>query len=229
MATIQGRGLCEIPNEEGLPCASQIQDGEAHGSVYVNKRYLQGHKRCADSFYSRKASRESNERMTGMVQRMNQDGPGGAVDFPGARDALETGAVPVETPEPAAAMLADLPMDATPEEAVAYATKGVDFTSVTFADSKPIEFNTVRPTPGPRSLDERISEVRKRREGGAQRHVDHEVNGVQQERMSHIRTLGSTLEAAIATLAPASPEREQAQHYVDLAVMCANAAIARHA
>lgn len=224
MATISGRGLCEIPQENERPCARQIQEGEPHGSVYVGRRYLQGHKRCADAFHARKAAKEREERMAGVVQRMNQDGPGGPVDFSGSTDALE-GGVPIvtrvdENSPPAAARLADLPMDATPEEAVAFA-KGEELTLT--ADEARLGGG-----PRPMTLEERVEVVRKRREGGEQRHVYHQANAQQQQRMERIRALGAELDATITDFVPQSTERDAALHYVDLAVMCSNAGISRH-
>lgn len=220
MATISGRGLCEIPQENGRPCARQIADGEPHGSVYMGKRYLQGHKRCADSFHARKAATERDERMAGVVQRMNQDGPGGPVDFQGGEDALLEASVPVQEQPAAAARLADLPLDASPADAVAFAQGQ----SIGTPKEKPVEYNTV----GPRSLAERVEEVRRRREGQGLKHVYHEAGGKQQQRMERIRALGAEMEATINDMVPASTERDAAQHYVDLAVMCSNAAISRH-
>jgi hypothetical protein len=148
MATIKGAGPCPIPKENGLPCGLQIQEGDPRGTVSMGTAHspqsVSGHKRCADAYYARKMSQE-RERNLSMVQRINQDGPGGAVDPSKAFNPVE-GSVPLEKPEPTpmhqadpsaplpgtpiqgdmsqgAHFIGDVPEDASPGEAVQYAAK----------------------------------------------------------------------------------------------------------
>jgi hypothetical protein len=136
MAVVRGMGPCGIPRENGLPCGRQIQDGEpvgtiTQGTVY-NPQSTTGHKACADAFHQRVQQRE-RERNMAMVQRINQSGPGGAVNPNDAYDAVQ-GSIPLaKAEEPKAPgtivgdmsngahFLGDLPEDASPAEAVQYA------------------------------------------------------------------------------------------------------------
>jgi hypothetical protein len=136
MALIKGMGTCLIMGGDGLPCGKQIQEGEAIGTVtggFNDKMPLTGHKKCADAYHYRVQQSERAKREA-QVKLMNQSGPGGPVDPTTATDALVGGSIPLEKPEPelhiqtitaglppGSNYLGDLPEDATPDEAVAYA------------------------------------------------------------------------------------------------------------
>jgi hypothetical protein len=126
MAIVQGRGLCEIPNEKNYPCGQQINDGEPHGSVVTPQGYKQGHRRCADAFHQRKMTKERQERHDAMVKRVDTDAQG-AIDWNTARDGV-IGSIPLEK-SPSRPSLSDMtlpegvrpvsevPMESEPPEA----------------------------------------------------------------------------------------------------------------
>lgn len=139
MAVIKGMGPCAIPQDNGLPCGRQINEGEPVGTIAKGSAFnplpMVGHKRCADAYYQRVQAAE-REKNLAMVQRINQAGAGGPVDNSTAFDPVQ-GSIPLEKPEaPAtpvapgqiigdmsqgAQFLGDLPEDASPADAVRYA------------------------------------------------------------------------------------------------------------
>lgn len=144
MGSIKGRGPCPIPGENNLPCGRQILEGEPSGTITAGTAFsphsMAGHKRCADDWYARKQQKE-RERNMAVVQRINQDGPSGAVNPSTAVDAV-SGSIPLERPvsplpsegtlhnrnvpivgdmSNGAHFLGDVPEDASPAEAVQYA------------------------------------------------------------------------------------------------------------
>lgn len=170
MANVKGMGPCGIPGENGLPCGRQIHEGESVGTITVGTAFrpasTTGHKGCADAWYGRKQQQE-RERNFAMVQRVNQSGPGGAVDFSQGQDAVE-GSIPLQKPEPArqapgtvigdmsqgAHFIGDLPEDASPADAVKYAQ------GEPLKVTEPKDFSQYKPPgvpflpePGPRLAD----------------------------------------------------------------------------
>jgi len=146
-----------IPNEAGVICGKQIQEGEAIGTVIINGPVV-GHKKCADGFHTRKQQSEREARHN-MVKRYDQGGAGGPIDYNSERDGIQ-GSLPLEKPEPAESRaeavvvsaslkgsggmqsqvqstpdlasitraagvhnIADVPLDATPTEAVEIAER----------------------------------------------------------------------------------------------------------
>lgn len=141
MGSIKGMGPCGIPGENNLPCGRQIIEGEPVGTITRGSAYsplsTTGHKRCADAYHVR-VQRQERERNMAMVQRINQDGPSGAVNPTTAYDAVQ-GSLPLEkveteAPRPptplspqivgdmsnGAHFIGDVPEDASPAEAVQY-------------------------------------------------------------------------------------------------------------
>lgn len=150
MGSIKGRGPCPIPGENNLPCGRQILEGEPSGTITAGTAFsphsMAGHKRCADAWYARKQQQE-RERNMAVVQRINQDGPSGAVNPNTAVDAV-SGSIPLERADapglqkaadfvnrlvgpPASStivgdmsngahFIGDVPEDASPAEAVQY-------------------------------------------------------------------------------------------------------------
>lgn len=150
MGSIKGRGPCPIPGENNLPCGRQILEGEPSGTITAGTAFsphsMAGHKRCADAWYARKQQQE-RERNMAVVQRINQDGPSGAVNPNTAVDAV-SGSIPLERadapglqkaadfvnrlvgPPPSSTIVGDMsngahfigdvPEDASPAEAVQY-------------------------------------------------------------------------------------------------------------
>jgi hypothetical protein len=135
MAEINGIGPCLIPGENDLPCGKQIVQGEAIGTVVLSPGGpTVGHKRCSDAYHARKQQAE-REKRNAMVQRMDQGGAGGAVNYSSARDAIQ-GSIPLDKPLagdqslPGAGELsalasavgvhsiAEVPLEATPDDAV---------------------------------------------------------------------------------------------------------------
>lgn len=97
MTEIKGMGVCLVPNDKGLPCGNQIEEGSPVGTVMLASGPSVGHKRCTDGHYARKmqAERENRENM---VKLAKQGGPGGAVDMSQAEDAIEN-PTPLVKPE----------------------------------------------------------------------------------------------------------------------------------
>lgn len=139
MATIRGMGPCAIPQDNGLPCGRQINEGEPVGTIAKGSAFnplpMVGHKRCADAYYQRVQAAE-REKNLAMVQRINQAGAGGPVDNSTAFDPvqgsipLEKSAVPVTSTTPGqiigdmskgAHFIGDVPEGVSPSEAVQYA------------------------------------------------------------------------------------------------------------
>lgn len=124
MSSIQGMGPCGIPKADNYPCGKQIQEGESIGTVTTPGGPVTGHKKCADMFYMRKQASERQEREA-MVKKYNQQGPGGAMDTANPQD-LVMGSIPLDKPEvpanftppPGVNFIGDLPMDASPDDAV---------------------------------------------------------------------------------------------------------------
>jgi hypothetical protein len=144
MAADQGMGNCLIPGADGLPCGKQINEGEAIGTIVLGGPRV-GHKKCSDAYHARVQEAEREKRLN-MVKRLDQGGPGGAVVYSSERDAI-MGSIPLDhkpgdplppdVPQPhdgpdpsllsglaaaaGVANIANVPMDATPDEAVAMA------------------------------------------------------------------------------------------------------------
>lgn len=136
MSADKGLGNCLIPLENGAFCGKQITEGEPIGTIVLNGPRV-GHKKCADAYHWRKQQAERAKREN-MVKRIDQAGPGGAVDSSTERDAV-MGSLPLEKPEPPAfgasvqagpprdlaslaaaagvTPISDVPMDVTPAEA----------------------------------------------------------------------------------------------------------------
>lgn len=145
MATVKGMGPCSIPGENNFPCGRQIAEGEPVGTITMgnvfNPQSAIGHRHCADAWWERKRSAEREQNFA-MVKRVNQSQAGGAVNFNEAYDAVQ-GSVPLEKKDTVplsptertgttikgdlsqgAHFIGDLPEDATPDQAVQYATGG---------------------------------------------------------------------------------------------------------
>jgi hypothetical protein len=93
MALVKGLGVCLIPKEDGTTCGQQLAEGEPIGTV-IHGAPMVGHRKCADAFHARKAAAE-REKREAMVKRVDQTGPGGAVDWSTQRDAIQ-GSIPLE-------------------------------------------------------------------------------------------------------------------------------------
>jgi hypothetical protein len=140
VAVIRGIGPCAIPGENGLPCGRQVAEGEPVGTIAKGTAFsplpLVGHRRCADQYYAR-IQQQEREKNLAMVQRINQSGPGGAIDPTTAFNPVQ-GSIPLDkqvkaepkTQAPGtvigdlsegAHFIGDVPEDASPDEAVKYA------------------------------------------------------------------------------------------------------------
>jgi hypothetical protein len=146
MAHDMGMGNCMIPDANGVYCGRQIGEGEAIGTIVLGGPKI-GHKRCADAYHARIQQAE-REKRDAMVKRIDQSGPGGPVDHTTEREGIQ-GSIPLEhrpgdplreqgsqpdvsgQPPDLAGLaasagvhsIADVPMEATPDEAVALAQK----------------------------------------------------------------------------------------------------------
>lgn len=97
MTEIKGMGVCLVPNDKGLPCGNQIEEGSPVGTVMLESGPSVGHKRCTDGHYARKMQAE-REKRENLVKLAKQGGPGGAVDMSQAEDAIEN-PTPLVKPE----------------------------------------------------------------------------------------------------------------------------------
>jgi hypothetical protein len=83
-----GMGKCFVPNDQGIPCAGQIEEGSPVGTVMLVTGPAVGHKKCCDGHYARKIQQERENREN-LVKLAKQNGPGGVTDLTNAEDAIE--------------------------------------------------------------------------------------------------------------------------------------------
>lgn len=254
MALVEGMGTCLVPKDTGVPCASQIQQGEPIRTISLPfGGTVVGHKACVDAYDARK----NQEKEDDMVKRVDQSGPGGAVDMTQARDAT-MGSLPLETkrdgttPTREAAdatteastggnggewvkPVADIPLGSPPPEAQLPAGEvplSEGLTSIPVPKMR--EFTPPKEDDEP---DAYAPEARSMPTRGWKpddiseidnRFTYHPPSEEQVERYTEIRDCARHLAHVVNELCPSSHERVAALDHLDSAVMFANAAIARH-
>lgn len=246
MAYDKGLGTCLIPKANGQLCSKQIAEGEAIGTVIVGVTPLVGHKDCASNFTQRQADKKKEQ---SVVKRVDQSGPGGAVDMSQAKDAT-LGSIPLEkSPNPVS--VSNDPPQEPPSLSLAETPlpEGVkSVTEVPFTETPKDTWAVGRPAPIPKeevyppaeaagpvlaSVAGMTLDDFKDTGSAARTEIDNRfryhppspdnarIHGLVRDKVRDVALL-------FLDVCPASKEREAAINALDSAVMLANAAIARH-
>lgn len=222
MAFDKGLGTCLVPKANGQLCSRQIAEGEPIGTVKLGVQHFVGHKACADGF--RQRQEEKN-----VVKRVDQAGPGGAVDMSQARDAT-LGSIPLEqSPNPVSVSndppqddstqapvpeevtsAAEVPLEESPPPAEATGPVLASVAGMTLDDFKDIGTGSAARA----EIDNRFRYHPPSPDSAR-------IHGLVRDKVRDVALL-------FLDVCPESKEREAAINALDSAVMLANAAIARH-
>lgn len=236
---VKGLGVCLIPKENGQLCSRQIEEGEPIGTVVVGVTPFTGHHACAQAYEGRKAAKKE----TGMVKRVDQQGPGGAVDMttgtdavmgstpleksPGSEDKPDLSSVPMP---PGVTPITDLPFEEPVDTWSGGRPDPVDLEQLTASRRQ-----SMAEEAGQGLFDATMKNLESDSfvDKHQQTQIDHRFR-YHPPTPSQARIQGLIREQArsyaylLVDLCPESPERAAAIDALDTAVMLANASIARH-